>query len=86
MSALTPGPDHAATPQPFWESGPFRTTVQGVAIDVLLAICLLIVTSLSSDSVDWWWLLVALGKTFLMAIASSIMKRVRPRQVPDQAA
>lgn len=84
-SKNTPGPDHSATPARFWESAPFRTVVTGVAIDILIALCLLIVMALSSDSVDWLWLLVALGKTALMTLASGILKRVKPRQVTDRA-
>lgn len=82
----TPGPDHAAAPVRFWEQAPFRTAVQGTAIDVLLAVCLLVVMALSGESVDWAWLLLALAKTILMTAASSIMKRVKPRQLTDRAA
>lgn len=85
-SQLTPSPDHAAAPQPFWESAEFRTAVQGVALDVTLAVCLLIVQATSSDTVDWKWLLYSLGKTVLMTAAAAVMKRVKPRQATDPSA
>lgn len=85
-SSATPGPDHAAAPTRFWESAPFRTVVTGVAIDVLIAVCLLLVVAMSGESVDWLWLLAALGKTILMTAASAVLKRVKPRQLTDRAA
>lgn len=85
--AQTPGyPDHAATPQRFWESAPFRTTVQGIAFDVALALALLLYTATSGDAVDWRLLLGSLAKTLVMTAASSFMKRVKPRQLTDRAA
>lgn len=85
-SALTPGPDHAAAPQRFWESAPFRTTVQGISIDVALAVALVIYGATSGDAVDWKLLGALLIKTLLMTVASSFMKRVKPRQLTDRAA
>jgi hypothetical protein len=85
-SKITPGPDHAAEPVRFWESAPFRTIVTGVSIDILIALCLLVVMAMSNETVDWLWLLAALGKTFLMTLASGILKRVKPRQLTDRAA
>lgn len=79
-------PQHAAAPQRFWESAPFRTAVQGVAIDVILALALLIVQATSGETVDWRLLLAMLGKTLVYTAASGVMKRVKPRKLTDRAA
>lgn len=76
-------PQHAATEQPFWESPTFRTVVQGVAIDVLVAVCLLVASATATEEVNWWLLLASLGRTVVQALAASVMKRIKPRQVPD---
>jgi hypothetical protein len=86
MSHLTPGPDHAA-PVPAstgpLSSLPIRTLLQGVAVDVLLAVCLVVFESVAGgEAVDWRLLLVLVGKTVLMTVASSIMKRVKPPVSP----
>ncbi len=75
-SALTPGPDHSA--DPIRSSLPLRTLVQGIAIDVLVAVCLLVVAATATESVDWWLLLASLGRTVAQALASSIMRRLVP--------
>lgn len=75
-SALTPGPDHAA--DPLHSSLPLRTFVQGIVIDVLVAVCLLVVEATASESVDWWLLLASLGRTALGVAASSLMRRLVP--------
>lgn len=75
-SKNTPGPDHSASP--IESSLPLRTFVQGLVIDVLVAICLVIVEGTASDSVDWWLLLASLGRTVAQALASSIMRRLVP--------
>jgi hypothetical protein len=77
-SQLTPGPDHAASTSRFWDNAAFRTTVQGLSIDVLLAVSLVIYTATSSDHVQWAIIPLAIAKTALTTLASSIMKRVKP--------
>lgn len=77
-SALTPGPDHAAPPAGLLASLPFRTLVQGLALDVLLAVCLVVYDASSGDAVDWRLLGLALVRTVLQTGASSVMKRLKP--------
>lgn len=79
-------PQHAARSTRLWENPAIRTTIQGIAFDVALAVALLIYTATSGDSVDWRLLLASLVKTVLMTAASSYMKRVKPRQSADTTA
>jgi hypothetical protein len=71
-------PSVEPTPHPFFGSLPWRTAIQGILIDVILAVCFVLYGALSSGDVDWYLLLILLGKTALMTLASSIMKRVKP--------
>lgn len=61
---------------------PGRTIIQGVAIDVLLAVALGLTTWLSSENPDWTIFWSWIGKTALMALASAIMKWVKPPVSP----
>lgn len=83
MSNTVGRADHAvpATSGPL-SSLPWRTFLQGVGVDVLIAICLLVVEAGATQSVDWWLLLTALGKTVAMTVASSVMRRLRPPALP----
>ena len=78
----TPGGTHKAAASGPLSSLPWRTTIQGVGVDVLLAVCLLSVEATSSAAVDWRLLLLSLAKTVLMTLASSVMRRVRPPVSP----
>jgi hypothetical protein len=60
------------------DSLPGRTVIQGILIDVLLTVSFVLYDALSHDNVNWKLLGVLVGKTALMALASSIMKYVRP--------
>lgn len=73
-------PDHAAPATGLLASLPGRTIVQGVLIDVLLAICFVVYDSLndSAHTVNWAVLGALVLKTGLMTVASSIMKRLKP--------
>lgn len=79
--APQPGPIPARTG--ILASLPGRTILQGIAIDVLLALCLVVITATSTDNVAWRLIPLALAKTALMAIASSVMKRVKPPALPE---
>lgn len=77
----TPGvPDHAAPARGLLASLPGRTIVQGVGIDVLLAVCLVVYDSLSdtTHAVNWALIGALVLKTGLMTVASSVMKRLKP--------
>lgn len=79
LDPQTPGePDHAAPATGPLASLPLRTVLQGISIDVLIALCLVIYTATSSDHVDWRLIPLALAKTALMTLASAVMKRLRP--------
>jgi hypothetical protein len=66
------------SPNRWLDSLPGRTVIQGILIDVLLTVSFVLYDALSHDNVNWKLLGVLVGKTALMALASSIMKRVRP--------
>lgn len=74
-------PQHAAASGGLLASLPGRTIVQGVAVDVLLAVCLVVYNVASSDNLDWLYLWGLVVKSFLMTVASSIMKRLKPPPV-----
>jgi uncharacterized membrane protein YvlD (DUF360 family) len=78
MSELTPGPDHAAPATGILATLPGRTVVQGIAVDVLLAICLVVYTTISENGLNWALIWTLIVKTVLMTVASSVMKRVKP--------
>lgn len=77
-------PEHAA-PEPY-EKAPeadarnraLRTFLQGLAVDVLLAVCLVAYDALQSDAPDWRLLLLTLLKTALMTAASYVMRKLQP--------
>ncbi len=77
-SQLTPGPDHDAPATGLLASLPFRTLLQGLALDVLLAVCLVVYDATSGDAVDWRLLGLALMRTVLQTAASSLMRRLKP--------
>ena len=76
-------PQHAADAPPFWESPEFRTAFQGILIDVAVALALLVYQATSAEAVDWRLLALSLARTAVQTVASGIMKRLRPREGPD---
>lgn len=75
----TPGvPDHAANPEADARNRALRTFVQGAALDVLLAVCLVVYDALQSDAVDWRLMFVTVGKTALMTVAAYVMRKLSP--------
>lgn len=74
-------PQHAAAATGLLASLPGRTIIQGVLVDVLLSICLVLYDSLSDENLNWNLLWGLLAKTALMTLASSIMRRVKPPPV-----
>lgn len=58
----------------------WRTFVQGLLIDVLVAVCLLVGTSLDGD-VDWWLLLASVGRTALQTAVSYVYRMLKPPAV-----
>lgn len=70
--------DHAAPTSYFWNNAAFRTAVQGIALDLLLALALVVFQATSGDHVDWRLLGLSLLRTALQTLASSVMKRVKP--------
>lgn len=62
---------------------PGRTIIQGVLVDVLLALALVVYEATSrGEAVNWNLLWGLVLKTVLMTVASSIMKRVKPPVSP----
>lgn len=70
--------EHRAPESKIRVSLPLRTFVQGVLIDILVAVCLLTVEATATASVDWWLLLASLGRTVVQTLASSLMRRLVP--------
>jgi hypothetical protein len=60
------------------DSLPFRAFVLGTSIDVLVALCMVVLTATTSDHVDWRLLGLLVAKTLVHTLASSILRRVRP--------
>lgn len=74
-------PQHAAATTGLLASLPGRTIVQGVLVDVLLALCLVLYNWASSDNLEWTILWALVVKSLVMTGASSIMKRLKPPPV-----
>lgn len=70
--------DHAAPAAGLLASLPFRTFLQGLGLDVLLAVCLVLLAATETENVDWRLLGFALIRTVLQTAASSVMKRYKP--------
>lgn len=81
-SSLTEGADHAAPANSLLSNLPFRTVLQGLATDVLVALAFVIYETVSSDNVDWRLLGITLLKTVLMTVASYVMKKAKPPTTP----
>lgn len=78
-------PQHAASPARtgILSSLPGRTVIQGVLVDVLLALALVVYEALSrGEAVDWRLLWGLVLKTALMTVASSVMRRIKPPVSP----
>lgn len=75
-------PDHGAAATGVLASLPWRTFLQGIGIDVVLAICFVVYEATTAQEPDWRLLLLTLAKTALMTVASSIMRRLKPPVSP----
>lgn len=53
-----------------------RTFVQGLALDVLVAVALLVLDALGRGEVEWRLLLLSLGRTVAQTAAAYIMRKV----------
>lgn len=72
----TPGrADHAADPNADARSRALRTFLQGLALDVLLAVCLVVYEAMTAAEPDWRLLLLTLAKTVLTTAAAYVMRR-----------
>jgi hypothetical protein len=75
----TPGvADHAASPEADARNRAFRTFLQGLALDVLLAVALIVYGATSSDHVEWRLLLLTVAKTAVQTAASYVMRKLSP--------
>lgn len=70
--------DHHAPEPLIRRSLPVRTLVQGLVIDILVAICLVVIEGTATGSVDWWLILASMGRTAAQTAASSLMRRLVP--------
>jgi len=55
-----------------------RTFLQGLVLDVLLAVALVVYTAVSAGEVDWRLLAAALVRTVLQTAASYVMRKLKP--------
>lgn len=83
VTPQTPGvPDHAAEESPGVardaKQRAWRTMLQGLLLDVLVAVALVVYEAMAVAEPDWRLLLLSLLKTGLMAAASYVMRVVRP--------
>lgn len=60
-----------------------RTFVQGLLIDALVAVCLVVVDALNQEEVDWRLLILTIAKTVLMTAASYVMRKLAPPPAPE---
>lgn len=70
--------DHAASPTGLLDKPEVRTFIQGVALDVLAAVLLVVLQATGGGDVDWRLLGLLALKTGLYTFASNVMKRIRP--------
>ncbi len=72
----TPGrADHAADPHADARNRALRTFLQGLALDALLAVCLVVYDALQATTIDWRLLAVTAAKTALMTAVAYVMRR-----------
>lgn len=72
----TPGePDHASDPTADARNRALRTFLQGLGVDLLLAICLVASEAMTAAQPDWRLLLLTLAKTAVTTAASYVMRR-----------
>lgn len=64
------------------DSPAFRTFIEGVAIDLVVALCMVLVAATTTDHVDWRLLGALALKTVVHTIAASVLKRIRPPVQP----
>lgn len=55
-----------------------RTFAQGLALDVLAAVALLVLDALGAGAVDWRLLLLSLGRTVAQTVAAYVMRKLTP--------
>jgi hypothetical protein len=78
----TPGvADHAANPEADARNRALRTFLQGLALDVALAVALIVYSATSAEHVEWRLLLLTLAKTAVQTAASYVMRKLSPPAV-----
>lgn len=78
----TPGvPDHAARVETDARDRAIRTLLQGLLVDLLLAIAVTVTDVVSANGLDWRLLGLALGKTIVMTATSYVARKVAPPAV-----
>ena len=70
--------DHAVDPTADARDRALRTFLQGLAIDVLIAVALVVYNAVSADSVEWALIPLAIAKSALVAAASYVMRKLKP--------
>lgn len=70
-------PDHASPENAAIERA-LRTFAQGLGLDLLLALAMVVYDAMLQATVDWRLLGLALLKTTLMTVASYVMRRLAP--------
>jgi hypothetical protein len=71
-------PQHAADPEGDARNRALRTFLQGLAVDVLLTVALVVYDATSSENVQWRLIPLLLAKSVLTSAASYVMRKVKP--------
>lgn len=83
-SQSTPGPDHSVRgPEADARNRAIRTFAQGLLLDLLVAVALVVYSATSADEVEWKLLALTLLKTAAQTVAAYVMRKLSP---PDGAA
>jgi hypothetical protein len=69
---------HAASPEGDARNRALRTFLQGLAVDVLLTVALVVYDATSSENVQWRLIPLLLAKSVLTSAASYVMRKVKP--------
>lgn len=75
---------HAADPASDAQARAIRTFVQGLLLDMVLAVTLVIIDTLHSESVDWRLLVLSIAKTALMSGASYVHRKLDVLRVGEE--
>lgn len=78
-SQNTPGPDHSVTgPEADARNRAIRTFVQGLLLDLVVALALSVYSATTAEEVEWKLLALTLLKTAAQTAAAYVMRKLSP--------